>query len=73
MGGLKQLDEVNGRVRDRYKALADGAGRLLGGEHVGAVYADIANYTKQIESTEEKVSNLELLVEELERLADELG
>jgi 5'-deoxynucleotidase YfbR-like HD superfamily hydrolase len=74
VGDLDLLVRVNKHAAERYKAMADAAeGLETDSEHLKAKYAEVQKYVKQVDELDERVTDLEAIVRELEEWTGELG
>jgi len=73
VGDLDLLVRVNKHAAERYKAMADAAeGLETDSDHLRAKYAEVTKYVKQVDELDERVSDLEAIVKELEEWTGEL-
>ncbi|KAF8539915.1 biogenesis of lysosome-related organelles complex-1, subunit 2 [Trichophaea hybrida] len=73
VGDLDLLVRVNKHAAERYKAMADAAeGLETDSEHLRVKYAEVTKYVKQVDELDERVSDLEAIVKELEEWTGEL-
>ncbi|CCX32098.1 biogenesis of lysosome-related organelles complex-1, subunit 2 [Pyronema domesticum] len=73
VGDLDLLVRVNKHAAERYKAMTDAAeGLETDSEHLKAKYAEVQKYVKQVDELDERVTDLEAIVRELEEWTGEL-